>query len=60
MNRGWICPKCYKVWAPHISQCEDCNKPKSKYPPYKPLKYQRRGKSPLVIKWFNQMGPSTL
>ena len=21
---GWICPKCGKVWAPHIDYCIDC------------------------------------
>ena len=23
--KGWICPRCNKVWAPHIDSC-DCNK----------------------------------
>ena len=25
MNRGWVCPKCEKVYAPHIAQCWECN-----------------------------------
>jgi hypothetical protein len=27
MNTGWICPRCNKVNAPHVSQC-DCTKTK--------------------------------
>ena len=22
---GWICPKCDRVWAPHIKECNHCN-----------------------------------
>lgn len=22
---GWICPRCSRVWAPHIHQCRTCN-----------------------------------
>jgi len=25
MNKGWICPKCGKVWAPYIEECRECN-----------------------------------
>jgi hypothetical protein len=23
--QGWICPKCGKIWAPHIDECPQCN-----------------------------------
>lgn len=26
-NRGWICPKCGKVFGPHVDECEYCNTP---------------------------------
>lgn len=24
-NRGWICPKCERVYATYISECKHCN-----------------------------------
>ena len=24
MSKGWECPKCGRVYAPHISQCDNC------------------------------------
>jgi hypothetical protein len=24
--KGWICPKCDRVYAPHVSQCWECNR----------------------------------
>jgi hypothetical protein len=24
---GWICPKCGRCWAPHVSSCNCCSKP---------------------------------
>lgn len=24
-DRGWICPKCGRVWAPTTGQCSACN-----------------------------------
>ena len=26
MNNGWICPKCGRVYAPFIPECQHCNK----------------------------------
>lgn len=26
MNKGWECPKCGKVYAPHVDECKACNK----------------------------------
>lgn len=26
MNNGWICPKCGRVYAPFIPECQYCNK----------------------------------
>ena len=26
MNSGWICPKCGRVYAPFIPECQHCNK----------------------------------
>ncbi len=26
MNNGWICPKCGRVYAPYIAECQHCNK----------------------------------
>ena len=35
LNKGWECPKCGNVYAPHISQCYKCNKEETKpYLPY--------------------------
>lgn len=25
-NNGWICPKCGRVYAPYIAECQHCNK----------------------------------
>lgn len=25
LNQGWQCPKCAKIWAPHIGACGACN-----------------------------------
>lgn len=25
-NNGWICPKCGRVYAPYIPECQYCNK----------------------------------
>lgn len=25
MNNGWICPKCGRVYAPFIPECQYCN-----------------------------------
>ena len=25
MNNGWICPKCGRVYAPFIPECQHCN-----------------------------------
>lgn len=25
-NSGWICPKCDKVYSPHVKECSHCNK----------------------------------
>lgn len=25
-RKGWICPKCGKVYAPFVPECVDCNK----------------------------------
>lgn len=35
---GWVCPRCGKVWAPHVDQCRDCSSGyyPSPYPPYYP------------------------
>lgn len=22
---GWVCPKCFKVYAPHVTECAACN-----------------------------------
>ena len=24
-NKGWICPKCDKVYSPKVKQCKECN-----------------------------------
>lgn len=24
-NQGWTCPKCSRVWAPHVAACGACN-----------------------------------
>ena len=24
-NKGWVCPKCNKVYAPHVNECNRCN-----------------------------------
>ena len=24
-NTGWVCPKCSKVYAPHVVECHACN-----------------------------------
>lgn len=26
MTNGWICPKCGRVYAPFIPECQHCNK----------------------------------
>lgn len=26
-NRGWECPKCGHVYAPHVDECSNCNRP---------------------------------
>jgi len=26
--KGWICPRCQNVYAPWVSECEQCNKTK--------------------------------
>ena len=26
---GWVCPKCDRVYAPHIPECYHCNKEKA-------------------------------
>ena len=26
MNNGWICPKCGRVYAPFIPECQHCNR----------------------------------
>lgn len=39
MKRPWICPKCGRVYAPHVSQCFYCNNKvadKEKYAPLEP------------------------
>jgi hypothetical protein len=28
-RKGWECPKCDSVFAPHVSECKYCNKPVS-------------------------------
>ncbi len=25
-NKGWQCPACGKVYAPHVDECKHCNK----------------------------------
>ena len=25
-NYGWICPKCGRVYGPHVQECYNCNK----------------------------------
>lgn len=25
-NLGWQCPKCNRVYAPHVDECKHCNK----------------------------------
>ena len=37
---GWVCPKCSKVYAPHVMECHTCNDMASKQPqaiPNQPL-----------------------
>lgn len=29
IENGWKCPQCYKIWAPTIKSCTDCNPPKN-------------------------------
>lgn len=24
-NKGWICPKCGRVYAPYMPECQHCN-----------------------------------
>lgn len=33
-EKGWICPKCGKVYAPHVDECSDCNNNWIKPNPY--------------------------
>ena len=32
-NKGWICPKCDKVYSPDVKECKDCNWQFNQYPP---------------------------
>lgn len=25
LQEGWVCPKCGKVYGPHVDECYDCN-----------------------------------
>lgn len=25
LNRGWECPKCFKVYSPNVEECRKCN-----------------------------------
>jgi len=25
LREGWVCPKCGKVYGPHVDECYDCN-----------------------------------
>lgn len=25
-NEGWVCPKCGNVYAPHVTECLECNR----------------------------------
>ncbi len=25
INTGWVCPKCSKVYGPHVMECHTCN-----------------------------------
>lgn len=41
--QGWECPKCHKVYAPHVDECKSCNQqvaapmlPQLPYIPYIP------------------------
>jgi predicted amidophosphoribosyltransferase len=27
-EKGWVCPRCGKVWAPSERECPECNHPK--------------------------------
>ena len=36
LNQGWQCPKCAKIWAPHIAACAACNARQSIEPPRQP------------------------
>lgn len=31
---GWSCPKCSRVWAPHIAACGPCNQGVASYPSF--------------------------
>ena len=24
-EKGWVCPRCGKVWAPSVRSCDECN-----------------------------------
>ena len=36
MNKGWVCPKCDKVLAPHVDECKKCNEEVGGYYPFAP------------------------
>lgn len=36
MIEGWVCPKCQRVYAPFVKECECCNKA-ALPPPFTPL-----------------------
>ena len=29
-QRGWVCPKCGRVYNPHVTECYHCNTPPEK------------------------------
>ena len=34
--KGWSCPKCARVWAPHIAACAACNDRQTIQAPQRP------------------------